>query len=710
MLTYTTVVGGGLSDHTIPMALLDRKIASVDRQLRAALDGVELEYGTDWTWTEPNQLHLSAPLAEQHKLVVWRETRQDRPWVNPTPGAAMRAKDLSDYWSQLLYIFQELHEIVDLSDELGFPVAETFDAPLLSTVAQLHPDGGTVLSFSDLELLTGIPGAPSAAQHQIVVETLIDDVWQQLVLGDDYTVDSDDEEVTILSPGILPVRIRRVTKINGLWSPLADGYAFASAHLRLNERQLRFLWEECPLMPRLALGPLTNPRQRRAWNFLVYSGPGDRFTFGGHGWSGDGDFQVWVNDILLDPDDYTIDFPSFTIILNTPLEDGDIIVIGSSPTNWVVLDDGSGPVSSVPTPTDPTEPSDVDDLPNLEPVVLAPVSDSLASFDEEGNLTSEDFTVEFADPLTTGGVLVREVRIKYRPPAHNVASLTEAMLGFGYTYTSMGDVDVFVYPANSSWQIDPDNFTAFTISQASTGWDEYPIGIEDLVAEDGFIYLVIRDQGENSGYGLIQIEGVEEPDDPYPVMLNLNGAPWPSLLLGSVVVDEDAAIENGASADVAGRAESIGTLSIYNFMGDEGRGLLYIVRPESWTKFEVGLSLQAGNRDDVIIHVVNPANIIFSQCTWNTSKTSGGDSWNGAETYIIPMAPSVSISAGEWDTLPNEEFKRWVDVTALADYADAQGWELCLLLVPASIDGEGLYINSLAFGGMATDPVYRITL
>jgi hypothetical protein len=193
-------------------------------------------------------------------------------------------------------------------------------------------------------------------------------------------------------------------------------------------------------------------------------------------------------------------------------------------------------------------------------------------------------------------------------------------------------------------------------------------------------------------------------------MLNLNGAPWPSLLLGSVVVDEDAAIENGASADVAGRAESIGTLSIYNFMGDEGRGLLYIVRPESWTKFEVGLSLQAGNRDDVIIHVVNPANIIFSQCTWNTSKTSGGDSWNGAETYIIPMAPSVSISAGEWDTLPNEEFKRWVDVTALADYADAQGWELCLLLVPASIDGEGLYINSLAFGGMATDPVYRITL
>ena len=301
-----------------------------------------------------------APDNLSDKVTLFRETRQDRPWVRPYGGARASGKSLHFFWTQLLYIYQEMCELSDLAALTGLPIAEPVTNPFVG--ASIVDAGGTsrsTISYAELELLEGIPGAPIDPIDQLIVE-LGDQTDGSSTIWTPTTfviLDASAKTLQLQSggganPTSLDVRVRRSTKIDALWVDIetTGPIGWNSAVVTLLQKQMRFLREEACLLPRFYEGHvLTNSIFPRAWNYLTFVGAGATFRFGGPSWGGDGAIVVYQNDLpLVEGTDYEIVWPG--IVLNTPQGATDELVIGGG---------GGGGWGGVNLPGGDTEPDDV---------------------------------------------------------------------------------------------------------------------------------------------------------------------------------------------------------------------------------------------------------------------------------------------------------------------------------------------------------------
>ena len=292
------------------------------------------------TKTYPKIKITPALAANSDRLTVVRETRQDRAWVYPYGGAYAYGQSLHWYWTQLLFIYQDLCELETVAPLIGLPVAARVpnDYSAGSQVALGVNDGTSrsTIDYSGIELLEGIPGAPSDPKHQLVVEagnaTAGNSTWWSTVGTSDYTINSSTKVITLDSGVTADIRARRVTRKDRLWVDIetVGPIGWNTAVIGLLEKQMRFLREEACFVPQFFTGhPLNNSIFPRAWNWLVFAGGGGSFTFGGPYWGGDGSVVVYENDIeLTEGVDYTVNWPE--IVLNTPAGADDTITIGGT--------------------------------------------------------------------------------------------------------------------------------------------------------------------------------------------------------------------------------------------------------------------------------------------------------------------------------------------------------------------------------------------
>lgn len=292
------------------------------------------------TKTYPKIRITPALTANSDRLTVIRETRQDRAWVKPSGGAYAYGQSLHWYWTQLLYTYQELCELETIAPLIGLPVAARVPNPYTAgnQVALGVNDGTsrTQIDYSGLELLDGIPGAPSDPAHQIVVEggntTSGNSTWWSTISPSAYTINASTKVITLDSGVTYDIRARRVTRKDRLWVDIqtVGPIGWNSAVIGLLQKQMRFLREEACFVPQFFEGhPLNTPIFPRAWNWLVFTGGGGSFTFGGPYWGGDGSVVVYENDIeLTEGTDYTVNWPE--IVLNTPAGANDTITIGGT--------------------------------------------------------------------------------------------------------------------------------------------------------------------------------------------------------------------------------------------------------------------------------------------------------------------------------------------------------------------------------------------
>jgi hypothetical protein len=310
----------------------------------------------------------SAPELNSDRVLVWRETRQDRPWIIPTGSARGLTYDVYWFFQQSLFILQELCEIDNVASYFSLGIAQQEKNDYTGgSQSQLHAGGGTTLSFSEVELLTGVPGAPAdiLSRDQITVERGDQSdgsstTWTTLAYDptpadeDEYSVDASAKTITFGSANTNDIRIRRVTRKDQLWVDFRSDYPnWNTPYLGLIQKQIRMLIEESCYLPTFYDGSvLNNSIFPRAWNWLVFSEGGSSFTPGGAAWGGDGSVIVWDNGVLLDPDeDYVIEFPNIEIPGGS---DGGVSV-GSGGGGWGGINIGGGdeddPIENpVPTP------------------------------------------------------------------------------------------------------------------------------------------------------------------------------------------------------------------------------------------------------------------------------------------------------------------------------------------------------------------------
>lgn len=325
------------------------------------------------------------------QLVIWRETRQDRPHNPPRKGARADGENLHWFFTQRLFIMQDLCDYQQLGPFLDFVpyTQEIRDFSIGSQRVQFTGTGGGQDTFSmvSLEFLTGIPGTGNLG-NQIVVETGNktdgSSTFWSVENAATYTVNSVTKEVVLDATTTRDVRIRRTTKIDGLWFDLRDKtLSWNSLIIILLMQQIRFLVEEACFVPALFSNSiLNNTIFPREWNWLVYTGTDLFHIFGGPFWTGDGEITVWDNDILLTtPTDYTTEYPQikFTGPITQPH-------IGATGNYWADGAEGlPGDASNTPG-SQPIPPEDQAPVDPLDPIFNAGINIAIS--------------ISFIDPTT----------------------------------------------------------------------------------------------------------------------------------------------------------------------------------------------------------------------------------------------------------------------------------------------------------------------
>lgn len=359
-----------------------------------------------------------APSSDNDRIIFWRETRQDQPWVYPTNAARARSFDVYWFYKQMLFILQELCELDEVGSYLPLPIA---DRPVndytSGNQSVVHAGGGTTLSYSTIELLTGIPGAPADVvdRDQIIVERGdqtdgSSTEWVTLTFSaapsdeTEYSVDESAKTVTLGAAEDNDVRIRRTTRLDDLWVDYrTDQPNWNSAFLGLIQKQIKFLIEEACFLPSFYNDSiLGNSIFPRAWNWLVFTGGGNNFNIGGPYWGGDGSIFVFDNDLeLSEGTDYYIEFPNIFIPDGA---NGDVD-IGFGGGGWGGIDFGGGdsdeeePDNPVPPPSEPQPPIDwpgfiLDDDPGISVSISSVPVGNLISGDWEGSGINAGFANE----------------------------------------------------------------------------------------------------------------------------------------------------------------------------------------------------------------------------------------------------------------------------------------------------------------------------
>lgn len=319
--TVASVTGLTVSDYPTPSTPFDPNQHTYQLEIHPSLLGGVL----------PPVITIDPPPAKlSDRVTIFRETRQDRPWVGPTDNGLAIGRSLHWYWMQLLYIYQEVCELEELAPLVDFEVAAMQRNDYTSGNQMQFTTGGspaTTFSWDTVELLSGIPGAPSDPKHQLLVQRGnatdgTSTAWTTLSYLDSptnanqYSIDPVAKTITLGDTTTFDIRIRRVTRKDRLWADIeqVDPIGWNSAIVLLNQRQIQFLGEEACYLPQFYTESLlSNPIFPRAWNWLIFADGGGVFTFGGPSWGGDGSIVVYDNDVLLtEGEDYIINFPNIT--------------------------------------------------------------------------------------------------------------------------------------------------------------------------------------------------------------------------------------------------------------------------------------------------------------------------------------------------------------------------------------------------------------
>ena len=317
-----------------------------------------------WEWTPPTmqkglggptnpRIQFSTDITASEKVVIIRETRQDRAWVKPTGGAYANPDHYMDYFDQGKYICQELAELKKVATEIGSPVADVNENPHTSTrILYANGTSGTgisanTFSYASLDMLDisnngvqldavrtklGLGGDASSYSHPIKVYSGdqtdgSSTVWSPLLprisasnnSSSEFTHDSDNKTVILGAANTKDIRIERKTD-RWLWcyesanrryhngaAPAFNSYAVGQL-----QKQLQFMFEEADYLPLFFDGsPLNNPIFPRGWNWFNFSGTQNTWPIPGSPWGGDGSIVIYENDVLQNEGtDYWIDFPN----------------------------------------------------------------------------------------------------------------------------------------------------------------------------------------------------------------------------------------------------------------------------------------------------------------------------------------------------------------------------------------------------------------
>lgn len=317
-----------------------------------------------YEWTPPDMqkgmggptnptIQFSTDITASEKVVIIRETRQDRAWVKPTGGAYANPDHYMDYFDQGKYICQELAELKKVATEIGSPVADVNENPHTSTrILYANGTSGTgisanTFSYASLDMLDisnngvqldavrtklGLSGSVSSNGHPIKVyygdqTDGSSTVWSPLLpvisaennTNTEFTHDSDNKTVILGAANTKDIRIERKTD-RWLWcyesanrryhngaTPAFNSYAVGQL-----QKQLQFMFEEADYLPLFFDGsPLNNPIFPRGWNWFNFSGTQNTWPIPGSPWGGDGSIVIYENDVLQNEGtDYWIDFPN----------------------------------------------------------------------------------------------------------------------------------------------------------------------------------------------------------------------------------------------------------------------------------------------------------------------------------------------------------------------------------------------------------------
>ena len=315
---------------------------------------------------------------ESDRVILYRETRQDRPWVEPIRGArAFWQEGIKYYFEQIRFIVQELCEYDDVNTWMNLGLS-TINLNDYSDGNQLvlHASGGETLSYATVDLLAQAPGADLHDVPQLIVqhgETTggNSDTWTTMTfsaspgLDTAYSVDESAQTITIGGGGQSnDVRIRRSTRTDKYWvnfDNVPPGWSTATAGLV--QRQAQFMMEESCWIPGFYNeSPLSTTIFPRAWNWFRFVGTRERWSIPGGAWGGNGDVSIWVNDVeQTEGVDYRVEFPGIIWLISEPGDD-DTVDIGSGSGGWGGVTMGGG---------DTDEDGTI--IPGGDPVPLPPV-------------------------------------------------------------------------------------------------------------------------------------------------------------------------------------------------------------------------------------------------------------------------------------------------------------------------------------------------
>ena len=334
---------------------------------------------------------FSTDIGTTDKVVIFRETRQDKSWVTPAGNSYADPDKFMDYFDQGKMICQELHELRAVASELQQPIVDGNANPFTSNFQSVTITGGTgaggdrVIGHSTIPLIT-IEGsrdydASINTEYGFISRGKID---SQLIVeygdagdgssigwtlvtckapGDNnaattYQFNSADKTVTFGADQVKDIRIRRFTNRWRWWYDSANRRytrgskpAWNSRAIKQLQTQLKYMFEEAAWLPQFfADSPLNNPIFPRGWNWFNFSGTRDQWTIPGAPWGGDGSIVIYENDILQNEGtDYWIDWPNINWNGGEPTGN---VNIGSGGGGWGggdmgdEGDDFEGPINS----------------------------------------------------------------------------------------------------------------------------------------------------------------------------------------------------------------------------------------------------------------------------------------------------------------------------------------------------------------------------
>ncbi len=276
-------------------------------------------------------LETADALVSGEELVILRETRMDKPVANIelTGGSRFRRfDDLNQRGDQILFVCQELRELRTVADILGSGVGEPFEfaAGTLDTSGfEQNHTGDAVEDKFSYAMIEMLPKAAVTHDNQL---TVLVDASPVAFTADEATL-----KVTITAGApskAAVIVIRRITRIDKRWVQHTDASTFSSLLIDWDFLNVKFIVQETQDFPVFVIK--TNALEQRLFarliNTISFSGPGDRFFFGGLPWFGDGVVTVVKNGTpLVEFTDYTVDFLNWLINLFIDLLSTDTLKI-----------------------------------------------------------------------------------------------------------------------------------------------------------------------------------------------------------------------------------------------------------------------------------------------------------------------------------------------------------------------------------------------